>query len=113
MEELEQKTYLYTVQGIGLVKSLEKHYPELASQELKGSIGAVSLKYLAALQAKENTEFAKNLRESNSNAKKSLEILESLKGIKEKDFVELKNELIDEAKYLVDRLDKVIEKLIF
>jgi len=71
MNELEVQTYNFAVEGIGFVKSLEKEFPEMAKPELKQVIGAVSLKCIDALDAKENEDFASNLRDCLEKSKKA------------------------------------------
>jgi len=113
MRDLEEKTYEYTVQGIGLIKSIEKVFPELLSTDLKKSIGAVATKYMDAVESNENDDFAKNLRESHSSAEKSLELLNSMSDIADSDLNEQKKKLIVETKEIVDQLNAIIQKLIY
>ncbi len=113
MRDLEEKTYQYTVLGIGLIKSLEKEFPELLSSELKKSIGAVSTKYMDAFDSKENADFAGKLRESHTNAKKSLELLNSMGDIPNQILNEQRKKLIKETIEIVDQLDTIIQKLIY
>lgn len=113
MKDLEEKTYQYTVQGIGLIKSFEKFSPELAKTELKQNIGKVSTKFMDALDAKENEDFAKNLRESFNSAQKSLELLNSIGKLENNDLEKEKNNLIEETKSIVNQLETIIQKLIY
>lgn len=113
MKELEDKTYNFTVQGIGLIKSLEKDFPELLSSDLKKSIGAVSTKFMDALDSKENEDFAKNIRESHSNAQKSFEFLNSMDDIANNSLNEQRKKLISESKEIVEQLNTIIQKLIY
>ncbi len=112
MRELEKQTYDFAVEGISLIKSLEKTFPELVSIELKRNIGAVSTKYIDAVNAKENEDFASNLRECHTSAKKSVELLNSL-DIKNEDFNSQKSKLINDSKLIIDKLDTIISKLIY
>jgi len=113
MNELEEKTYQYTVKGIGLVKSLEKEFPELLSSELKQNIGKVSTKFMDALDAKETEDFAKLLRESHSSAEKTLDFLNSMNEISNQNLNDEKKKLIEETKSIVDQLENIIQKLIY
>lgn len=113
MKDLEVQTYNFAVEGIGLVRSLEKEFPELASNELKQNIGAVSLKYIDAIEAKENEDFASNLRACHSCAKKSAELLNELKGITNENLVNQKEKLINDSKIIIEKLDNIISKLIY
>ena len=81
MKELEVQTYNFAVEVIGFVKSLEKKIRELVKTELKHSYGAVSLKYMDALDANENEDFASNLKDCLEKSKKSSELLSNLKGV--------------------------------
>lgn len=112
MKDLEVQTYNFAVDGIGLIKSLEKEYPELVSQDLKQNIGAVSLKYLDAVEAKENEDFAKNLRECHSSAKKSVDLLNTL-NLENETLNEQKNKLLKDSEIIIEKLDKIISKLIY
>ena len=113
MRDLEEKTYNFVIQGIGLIKSLEKEFPELLSAELKKSIGAVSTKYMDAIDSKENADFGNNLRESYTNAKKSHELLNSMGDISSQTLNEQRKKLIKEAIEIVDQLNTIIQKLIY
>jgi hypothetical protein len=113
MKELEVKTYNFAVQGIGLVKSLEKEFPELADNDLKQSMGTVSIKFIDALNAKENEDFAQNIKDCHLNALKSSEILSKMGEIKNDTFNKQKEVLINESKEIIEKLDTVISKLIF
>ncbi len=112
MRELERQTYDFAIEGISLIKSLEKTFPELVSTELKRNIGAVSTKYIDAVNAKENEDFAGNLRDCHASAKKSIELLNSL-DIKNEDFNSQKSKLINNSKLIIDKLDTIISKLIY
>jgi len=113
MKELEVKTYNFTVQGIGLIKSLEKEFPTLVNSDLRQSIGAVSIQFIDALNAKENEDFAKNLRDCYSNAQKSVELLHSLGEIDNNTLNDQKNTLINDSKEIIEKLNTVINKLIY
>jgi hypothetical protein len=113
MKDLEIKTYNYTVKGIGLIKSLEKEFPELVSSDLKQNIGKVSIKFMDALDAKESEDFAKNIRESYSSSQKSLELLREMEDIKNPNLNEEKKQLIEETKLIVDQLENIVQKLIY
>ena len=113
MKELEVKTYNFAVQGIGLIKSLEKEFPELANNELKQSMGAVSINFIDALNAQENEDFAKNMRECFSNAQKSSELLNAIGEIQNRTLDEQKMGLIKDSKIIIEKLDSIISKLIY
>lgn len=113
MKELEVKTYNFAIQGIGLVKSLEKEFPELANNDLKQSMGAVSIKFIDALNAEGNEDFAQNIKDCHSNALKSSEFLSKMDEIKNDTFNKQKEVLINESKEIIEKLDTVISKLIF
>lgn len=113
MKDLEIKTYNYTVKGIGLIKSLEKEFPELVSSELKQNIGKVSIKFMEALDADEAKDFAENIRESYSSSQKSLELLNEMEDIKSPNLNEEKKQLIEETKLIVDQLESIVQKLIY
>ena len=113
MQELEVKTYNFTVQGIGLIKSLEKEFPEKVNSELRQNIGNVSLKFMDALDAKENEDFAKNMRECSSCTKKSEELLSNMGTIQNETFEKQKMALINESKAIFEKLNTIIEKLIY
>ncbi|MFC2150985.1 hypothetical protein ACFLSE_00520 [Bacteroidota bacterium] len=113
MEELEVKTYNFAVEGIGLVKSLEKEFPELAKSELKQSMGAVSLKFIDALNASENEDFANNLRECFLNAKKSSELLNTLGELSNETLNKQKSKLIKDSNLIIEKLDAIINRLIY
>ena len=113
MKELEVKTYNFAIQGIGLIKSLEKEFPELVNSDLKQSIGAVSLTFIDALNAEENEDFAKNLRDCHSNAQKSVELLNAMGEIANDTLSEQKSKLINESKIIIEKLNTIISKLIY
>ncbi|MDY6800258.1 MAG: hypothetical protein SVU94_03430 [Bacteroidota bacterium] len=113
MQELEDKTYNFAVKGLGFIKSLDKIDPQINTRELKQYTGAVSLKLIAAMDSKENDDFAYNLRECHKNTIKTLEQLKNLNEIKEKYLETQKNQLIEEAEEIIQNLDKIIEKLIY
>lgn len=113
MKELEVKTYNFAIQGIGLIKSLEKKFPELANQELKQSMGAVSIKYIDAVNAEKNEDFAKNIKDCHVNALKSSELLNQMDEIKNDNFNKQKIALISESKVIVAKLNTIISKLIY
>lgn len=113
MKELEVKTYNFAIQGIGLIKSLKKEFPELADNDLRQSMGAVSIKFIDALNAEENEDFAKNIRDCHSNALKSSELLIKMDEIKNDTFNKQKETLINESKLIIEKLDTIISKLIF
>lgn len=113
MKELEVKTYNFAVLGIGLIKSLEKEFPELVNSDLKKSIGAVSIKFIDALNAEENEDFAKNIRDCHSNAQKSIELLNALGKIANDTLNAQKNTLINESKIIIAKLNTIISKLIY
>ena len=113
MKELEVKTYNFAVQGIGLIKSLEKEFPEKVNSELKRNIGNVSLKFIDAIDAQENENFAKNIRECYSSAQKSEELLNAMGEILNEVLNNRKNALINDSKIISEELDTIIKKLIY
>ena len=113
MKELEVKTYNFAIQGIGLIKSLEKEFPELANKELKQSLGAVSIKFIDALNAEKNEDFAQNIKECHTNALKSSELLNEMDEIANDTFNKQKKALINESKVIIEKLDTIVSKLIF
>ena len=113
MQELEDKTYNFAVKGLGFIKSLDKIEPPFNTGELKQYTGAVSLKFIAAMDSKKNDDFAYNLRECHHNTIKTLEQLKNLNEIKEKNLKTQRNQLIAEAEEIIENLDKIIEKLIY
>lgn len=113
MQELEVKTYNFAIQCIGFVKSLEKDYPEMVIKDLKSCAGAVSIEFMAALDSNENEDFAKNLRVCHSNAKKSLELLKKTDEVKDEKLNSQKILLIKEAEEIVEKLNQIIDKLIY
>jgi len=113
MKELEIKTYNFSVQAIGLIKSLEKEFPELVNPELKKAMGNVSIKFMDAMDADENTDFANNLRDSKENAEKSHELLTKMGSIQNELFNSQRNTLISEAKEIKEKLENIISKLIY
>ena len=113
MKELEVQTYNFSVQGIGLIKSLEKDFPALVTRELKQNIGAVSLKYIDALNANENVDFANNLRECLSSAEKSSELLNSFGQIANENYNNQKDQLLTDSKTIIEKLNNIISKLIY
>lgn len=113
MKELEVKTYNFAVQGIGLIKSLEKEFPALVNNELKQSMGAVSISFIDALNAQENEDFAKNIKVCYTNAKKSNELLNTLGNFENQNLNEQKVLLINDSKSIIDKLDSIISKLIY
>ncbi|MFO7829108.1 MAG: four helix bundle protein [Bacteroidales bacterium] len=113
MQELEVKTYNFAIQSIGFVKSLEKNHPELVNKELKPCAGAVSINFIAALDSNENEDFAKNLRACHNNAKKSLTLLKETREIKDQQLNSQKDALIKEAEEIIEKLDQIIDKLIY
>jgi len=113
MKELEVQTYQFAVEGIGLVKSLEKEVPGLATSDLKQSMGAVSLKYMDALSAEENEDFASNLRACHASAKRSEELLHTLEKLTNKELIQQKEKMINDSKKIIEKLDGIIEKLIY
>jgi len=113
MKELEVKTYNFAVLGIGLIKSLEKEFPELVNSNLKKSIGAVSIKFIDALNAEENEDFAKNIRDCHLNTQKSVELLNAMGKITNDTLNEQKNTLINESQIIIKKLNTIISKLIY
>lgn len=112
MKDLEVQTYNLAVEGIGFVKSIEKEQPELATEELKHSVGAVSLKFMDALSATENEDFASNLRACNASLIKSTQLLNELKGLNDNLNLQ-KEKLLEDSRTVQDKLDHIISKLIY
>ncbi|MFO7842839.1 MAG: hypothetical protein R6V16_03440 [Bacteroidales bacterium] len=113
MQELEDKTYNFAVKGIGFIKSLNKIEPEINTHELKHYTGGVSLKFIAAMDSKENDDFANNLRECHNNTIKILEQLKKIDQINHKELQDQKEQLKRDAREILALLDKIIEKLIY
>lgn len=113
MKELEVQTYNFSVDGIGLVKSLEKEYPDLVKSELKQTIGNVSLKFMDAVSAKENEDFANNLRVCLSETKKAVELLHAIKGVQNEQILSQKEKMIQESQIIIEKLENIISKLIY
>ena len=113
MKKLEVKTCNCAIQGIGLIKSLEKEFPELANKVLKQSMCAVSIKFIDALNAEKNEDFAQNIKDCHSNALKSSELLIKMDEMKNDNFNTQKEVLITESKVIIEKLDTIISKLIF
>ena len=113
MQELEVKTYNFTVDAIGLIKSLEKEYPELLKNEFKKSAGAVSLKFMDAIESQENNDFANNLRDCLENSKQSLDFLKKMKTIPNELFENQKRALIENISGIIEKLENINSKLIY
>ena len=113
MEELEIKTYNYAVKAIGFAKSIEKEFPDIGISEFKKSSGNVSLKFMDALETKENTDFASLLRKCYSELQKSIKSLKSTPEINNEVLENEKNSLIKSANQLDIDLKAVIDKLIY
>jgi hypothetical protein len=113
MKDLEVQTYNFSVDGISLVKSLEKEHPELVNAELKQTIGNVSLKFMDAVSAKENEDFANNLRTCLSETKKSVEFLNAIEGIQNEQTSAHKDKMIRDSKIIIEKLENIISKLIY
>jgi len=113
MKELEEKTYNFTVQAIGLIKSLEKEFPELVNSELRKTMGNVSLKFMDALDSEENTDFANNLRDCKSSAEKSHELLSKMGDIENELYNSQRKALLSEAQEIKEKLENIISKLIY
>ncbi|MEE4197501.1 MAG: hypothetical protein V2I54_07635 [Bacteroidales bacterium] len=113
MQDLETKTYQFAVKAIGLIKSLEEKKPETDTIALKQASGAVSLKFIAAMEAKENEQFANNLRECHKQAIKAAAQLKKMKTFNDPGLEEQKIQLLKAADEIIVELDKIIEKLIY
>lgn len=113
MRDLELKTYDYTVKAIGLVKSIEKEYPEMSITDFRKSAGDVSLKFLEAVNAKENEDFANALRTCHSQLQKSSEILEAMEKFENEQMEKERLALIRAANPINKELDTIIKKLIY
>jgi len=112
MKDLEIQTYDFAIGGIGFVKSIEKEQPELTNEELKHSIGTVSLKFMDALSATENEEFASNLRACHASLIKSTQLLNKLKDLNSNLNLQ-KEKLLEDSRTIQDKLDHIISKLIY
>lgn len=113
MEELEIKTYDFAVQAIGFAKSIEKEYPEIQIQDFKKSSGAVSIKFIEAMNAKENEDFANGLRECLTNLQKSGEYLRLMQEVENERLEKEKSALVEEYIKIEKELDSIIKKLIY
>jgi len=113
MQELEKKTYNYTVQTIGFIKTLEKQFPHLVNEELREIAGNVSLKFMDALDSIENNDFSDNIRKSHENAKRSFEILKSINCSENADLEKQKTQLLLESNEIIEKLNVIINKLIY
>ncbi|MCG8410316.1 MAG: hypothetical protein MI739_03420 [Bacteroidales bacterium] len=113
MKELEEKTYQYSINGVSLIKSLEKTQPELITSELKSNLGGVSTHFMNAFESKENSDFADCLRNSHVCAKNSLDLLNKMGDIANQDLNKQKEELIDQTKSIVNQLNTITQKLIY
>ena len=113
MKELEVQTYNFAVEGIGLIKSLEKEYPDMVPDEMKQCMGKVSLKYIDALGAKENEDFANNIRDCLANAKKSAELLNALNRITDTALFRQKEKMMTDSRIIIEKLEGVVSKLIY
>lgn len=113
MRDLELKTYDYTVKAIGLVKSIEKEYPEMSITDFRKSAGDVSLKFLEAINAKENEDFSNALRTCHSQLQKSSEILKTMDKLENEQLQNERLSLIQDAEPINKELDTIIKKLIY
>jgi len=113
MQELESKTYNYSVQAIGFIKSLEKELPHLVNEELRKSAGEVSLKFMDAMDSVENKDFSDNIRKSLASTKRSFEILKSMNCSENKELEKHKALLLSESHEIIEKLNIIINKLIF
>ena len=112
MQELEEKTYNYTVQVIGFIKTLEKTFPHLVSAEFREIAGNVSLKFMDALDSIENKDFSDNIRKSHEYATRSFEILKSINCSENKDLEKQKAQLLLDSHEIIEKLNLIINKLI-
>jgi hypothetical protein len=113
MQELEEKTYNYTVQAIGFIKTLEKQFPHLVNEELREIAGNVSLKFMDALDSMENKDFSDNIRKSHEYAKRSFEILKSINCSENKELEKQKTQLLSESHEIIEKLNFIISRLIY
>jgi len=113
MQELESKTYNYSVQANSFVISLEKEFPHLANKELKKSAEEVSLRFMDAMDSISNGDFSENIRKSCENTKRSFEILKTINCSKNKEIEKHKALLLSESHEIIERLNFIISKLIF
>lgn len=113
MQELETKTYNFTVQAIGFILSLEKELPHLVNEELRKTAGDVSLKFMDALESIENKDFSDNIRKSYESAKRSFEILKSMNCSENKELEKQKASLLTDLHEINEKLNFIINKLIY
>lgn len=113
MEELEIKTYDFAVKAIGFAKSIEKELSEIQVNDFKQNSGAVSIKFIEAMNANENEDFANNLRECFEKLQESDKFLQAMETLKIEQLENEKAELISEAGKIKVQLDSIIKKLIY
>ena len=113
MKELEVKTYNFAIQAIGFAKSIEKKFPEISISEFKKSAGAVSIIFIDAFDAQENSDFAKNLRQCHNKIIESIDGLNSIEPISDETLEKQRLSLIKEAILIDEKLETIIQKLIF
>jgi hypothetical protein len=113
VQELESKTYNFSVQAIGFIKSLEKELPHLVNEELRKAAGEVSLKFMDAMESLENKDFSENIRKSYNNAKRSFDILKSMNCSENKELQKQKAELLTDLHEINENLSSIISKLIY
>lgn len=113
MQELESKTYNFTVKAIGFIKSLEKELPHLVNEELRKTAGDVSLKFMDAMDSDETKDFSDNIRKSYSNAQQSVEFLKSINCNENKELEKQKAELLTDLHEINENLSGIINKFIY
>lgn len=113
MQEAEKLTYDFSIYGIGFIKSLNKKLPKIESSELKENIGNVSLKFLIALESKENKEFADNIRKSYDSIIRCNILLKDINCTTVSSLEKERIELITKSETLITKLKGITEKIIY
>lgn len=113
MQELEKQAYIFSVETIGLAKSLEKEstQKELAGR-LKQASGKVYTLLSDALSAKENKDFADLFRESHQQTKQALEYIKQSQ-FQDSGLNEKKAELTGMAEDIIERMNTILGKIIY
>jgi len=113
MQELEKQAYIFSVETIGLAKSLEKEdaQKELAGR-LKQAAGKVYTLLTDALSAEENKDFADLFRESHQRAKEALDHLKKSR-FEDSGLNEKKAELTGMAEDIIERMNTILGKIIY
>lgn len=113
MKELEKETYNFAVQTIGFVRSLEKADKSMDLAKLKASAAKVSTKFIDAMEADENKEFAENLRECLQHAKQAREELNKMNSSDNERLSKEFNQLKLSVRKIEEQLIEVSAKLIY